>query len=157
MDSDPQLWMENFSTVNLFFFIFRVTGTQIFLGFKALHPSARICTSTGRNPLACSSLIGRGRGQCYRFTESRSRFSRPEIKSISGCNKSDFSLFFYTYNSRRISVGEEAAPPTATVGAQSIPRVCQNLINCRRNISAHRRCRELRIYLIRKILSSKMI
>ncbi len=33
-----------------------------------------------------------------------------------------------------------------TVGAQSIAPVRQNLVNCRRNISAHRTCRELRFF-----------
>jgi hypothetical protein len=39
----------------------------------------------------------------------------------------------------------------STVGAQSIARLCQNLVNCRGNISAHRRRRKLRFFFIRKI------
>jgi hypothetical protein len=37
-----------------------------------------------------------------------------------------------------------------TVGAQSIARLCQNLINCRRNIWAHRRRRKLRFFLFER-------
>jgi len=36
----------------------------------------------------------------------------------------------------------------STVGAQSIARLCQNLINCRRNICAHKRHRKLRFFFI---------
>jgi hypothetical protein len=35
-----------------------------------------------------------------------------------------------------------------TVGAQGLARVCQNLIICRRNISAHRKRRKLRFFLV---------
>jgi hypothetical protein len=37
-----------------------------------------------------------------------------------------------------------------TVGAQSTARVCQNLENCRRNISAHRRYEKLRFFLFER-------
>ncbi len=37
-----------------------------------------------------------------------------------------------------------------TVGAQSIARVCQNLVNCRSNISAYRRRRKLRFFLFER-------
>jgi hypothetical protein len=36
-----------------------------------------------------------------------------------------------------------------TVGAHSIARVCQNLVNCRSNISAHRRRRKLRFFYLK--------
>ncbi len=39
---------------------------------------------------------------------------------------------------------------TTTVGAQSIARLCQNLVNWRRNIWAHRRRRKLRFFLFEK-------
>ena len=38
----------------------------------------------------------------------------------------------------------------STVGAQSIARLCQNLINCRRNIWAHKRRRKLRFFLFER-------
>jgi hypothetical protein len=38
----------------------------------------------------------------------------------------------------------------ATVGAQSIARLCQNLINFRRNIGAHKRRRKLRFFLFER-------
>jgi hypothetical protein len=37
-----------------------------------------------------------------------------------------------------------------TVGAQSIARLCQNLVNCRGNIFAHRRRRKLRFFLFKR-------
>jgi hypothetical protein len=39
-----------------------------------------------------------------------------------------------------------------TVGAQSKAHVRQNLVNCRGNITGHRRRRKLRFFFIRKIL-----
>ncbi len=39
---------------------------------------------------------------------------------------------------------------TTTAGAQSIARLCQNLINCRRNIWAHRKRRKLRFFLLER-------
>ena len=42
-----------------------------------------------------------------------------------------------------------------TVGAQSIAPVRQNLVNCRRNISAHRTCRELRFFLFGRTWAGK--
>jgi hypothetical protein len=44
-----------------------------------------------------------------------------------------------------------------TVGAQSIARLCQNLVNYRRNTSVHRRRRKLRFFFIRKCLGGRMI
>ena len=38
-----------------------------------------------------------------------------------------------------------------TVGAQSIALLCQNLVNCRRNIWAHRRRRKLRFFLLKNL------
>ncbi len=43
----------------------------------------------------------------------------------------------------------------ATVGAQSIARLYQNLVNCRRNISAYRRPRKLRFFLIERSLAGE--
>ncbi len=40
--------------------------------------------------------------------------------------------------------------PQCTVGAQSIAHVRQNLVKCRRNISAHRRRRKLRFFLFKR-------
>ncbi len=42
------------------------------------------------------------------------------------------------------------ASSVPTVGAQSIARLCQNLINCRRNIWAHKRRRKLRFFLFER-------
>jgi hypothetical protein len=38
------------------------------------------------------------------------------------------------------------------VGSQNIAHVCQNLENCRRNISAHRRHKKLRFFFYSKEL-----
>ncbi len=42
------------------------------------------------------------------------------------------------------------APLYYTVGAHSIARLCQNLVNCRRNIWAHRRRKKLLFFLFEK-------
>ncbi len=42
-----------------------------------------------------------------------------------------------------------------TVGAQITAHVCQNLKNCRRNISAHRRRKKLRFFLFERTWASE--
>ncbi len=44
-----------------------------------------------------------------------------------------------------------------TVGAQSTARLCRNLVNCRGNISAHRRRRKLRFFLFERSSAGEWI
>ncbi len=61
---------------------------------------------------------------------------------VTGFHSAYSSLFIFLYLYLFISV--------PTVGAQSIARLCQNLIKCRRNIWAHRRRRKLRFFLFER-------
>jgi hypothetical protein len=63
----------------------------------------------------------------------------------------DKICFLSTYN----KVHPRAGKVAPTVGAQSIASVRQNLVNCRRNISAHRTCRELRFFLFGRTWAGK--
>ncbi len=90
------------------------------------------------------------------FSETRNNYSGRETGNV---DKTWKYIYFYKVvltikirllgmfkSKKRILIKKIAQLTRTTVGAQSIAPVRQNLVNCRRNISAHRTCRELRFF-----------
>ncbi len=75
------------------------------------------------------------------------------IPVLKFCGKKySLSTFSYAWHWYRSRSGKMMY---CTVGEQSIARLCQNLLNCRRNISAYRRPRKLRFFLIERSLAGE--
>ncbi len=95
-------------------------------GGGARHPAWRI---GNRNRKRSPAGGFRKKSQGRREEEGRTETNREQVRKN-------------VYESRRFF--------NFTVGAQSIAHVRQNLVNCRGNISAHRRRRKLRFFLFER-------
>ncbi len=80
---------------------------------------------------------------------------------LAGCQLQDLVFWpniisyarYWSCSDRNLNTGKKLL--VCTVGAQSIARLCQNLVNCRRNIWAHRRRRKLRFFLFERSWAGK--